>query len=90
MGEITTVGIDLVKNVFSLHGVDAHGKTDRAAQDRQPLRVARTHGATAAVPDRHGSLLGSAPVGPRPAAPWLTRGACAPRLVIAHDVEVTG
>ena len=23
---ITTVGIDLAKNVFSVHGVDAHGK----------------------------------------------------------------
>ena len=28
MGQITTVGIDLAKNVFSVHGVDAHGKTD--------------------------------------------------------------
>jgi len=28
MGEFTTVGIDLAKNVFSVHGVDAHGKTD--------------------------------------------------------------
>jgi transposase len=27
MGEITTVGIDLAKNVFSVHGVDANGKT---------------------------------------------------------------
>ena len=27
MEEITTVGIDLAKNVFSLHGVDAAGKT---------------------------------------------------------------
>ncbi len=27
MGQITTVGIDLAKNVFSVHGVDAHGKT---------------------------------------------------------------
>jgi transposase len=27
MGELTTVGIDLAKNVFSVHGVDAHGKT---------------------------------------------------------------
>ncbi|MDZ7654254.1 MAG: IS110 family transposase, partial [Burkholderiaceae bacterium] len=27
MGEITTVGIDLAKSVFSVHGVDAHGKT---------------------------------------------------------------
>lgn len=26
MGVITTVGIDLAKNVFSVHGVDAHGK----------------------------------------------------------------
>jgi transposase len=25
--QITTVGIDLAKNVFSLHGVDAAGKT---------------------------------------------------------------
>jgi transposase len=27
MSEITTVGIDLAKNVLSVHGVDAHGKT---------------------------------------------------------------
>jgi transposase len=27
MSEITTVGIDLAKNVFSLHGVDAAGRT---------------------------------------------------------------
>src|SRR5258708_39969843 len=27
MEEITTVGIDLAKSVFSLHGVDAAGKT---------------------------------------------------------------
>jgi transposase len=26
MGAITTVGIDLAKNVFSVHGVDSHGK----------------------------------------------------------------
>ncbi len=25
--KITTVGIDLAKNVFQLHGVDRHGKT---------------------------------------------------------------
>ena len=27
MSEITTVGIDLAKNVLSVHGADAHGKT---------------------------------------------------------------
>jgi hypothetical protein len=26
---ITTVGIDLAKNIFSVHGVDAHGMNDR-------------------------------------------------------------
>ena len=26
MEKVTTVGIDLAKNVFSLHGVDANGK----------------------------------------------------------------
>ncbi len=26
MGDVTTVGIDLAKNVFSVHGVDAHGR----------------------------------------------------------------
>ncbi len=26
MGEITTVGIDLAKNVFQVHGVDANGR----------------------------------------------------------------
>jgi hypothetical protein len=25
--KVTTVGVDLVQNVFQLHGVDAHGKT---------------------------------------------------------------
>ena len=27
MGEITTVGLDLAKNVFQVHGVDAEGMT---------------------------------------------------------------
>jgi transposase len=27
MGQITTVGIDLAKNVFSVYGVDANGKS---------------------------------------------------------------
>ena len=25
--DVTTIGIDLAKNTFSVHGVDAHGKT---------------------------------------------------------------
>ncbi len=27
MNEVTTIGIDLAKNVFQVHGVDASGKT---------------------------------------------------------------
>ena len=26
MDEITTIGLDIAKNVFQLHGVDAHGQ----------------------------------------------------------------
>ena len=37
MEQITTVGIDLAKSVFSLHGVDARGVLPRCAQ-----RVARS------------------------------------------------
>ena len=47
MEKVTTVGIDLAKNVFSLHGVDAHGKvalkrTVRRAQLSQPPSLGRT------------------------------------------------
>jgi hypothetical protein len=33
MSEITTVGIDLAKNVLSVHGVDGHGKRDRLTNE---------------------------------------------------------
>lgn len=37
---ITTIGIDLAKNSFSLHGVDSHGKTVlRKAMNRSKLQV---------------------------------------------------
>ncbi len=62
MGNVTTVGIDLAKNVFSLHGVDELGRSFCSA----PLRRAQVGGwwHTAAVPDRHGGVLGGARVGP--------------------------
>ncbi len=44
--KITTMGIDLAKSVFSIHGVDEHGKCVLKKQVRhdqlQPLRVAIT------------------------------------------------
>ena len=47
MEKVTTVGIDLAKNVFSLHGVDAHGKvalkcTVRRAQLSQPPSLVKS------------------------------------------------
>jgi transposase len=33
--KVTTVGIDLAKNVFEVHGVDAHGKTVMKKQIRR-------------------------------------------------------
>lgn len=46
MEEVTTVGIDLAKNVFSLHGVDAAGKTVL----RRTVRRDRLTEAVAALP----------------------------------------
>lgn len=63
MGNVTTVGIDLAKNVFSLHGVDERGGVVlRKTVSRARLMevVAQQTG----VPDRIRSVLRSARVGP--------------------------
>ncbi len=46
MEQITTVGIDLAKNVFSLHGVDANGKVAL----RRTVRRGELAQAVAALP----------------------------------------
>ena len=74
MGEITTVGLDLAKNVFQVHGVDAAGATVL----RKQLRRAQVHGVlrqAAALSGwaggvRPGALLGAQVARARP------RGAC--------------
>ena len=43
MDEITTVGIDLAKSVFSLHGVDAAGKTVLRRTVRRDRQIGRAH-----------------------------------------------
>ena len=61
MSDVTTVGIDLAKNVFSVHGIDAEGSVRlRRSVSRAKLPELI---ATAAVPDRHGSVLRRARVG---------------------------
>lgn len=58
MGEITTVGIDLAKNVFQVHGVDANGHiVVRKAVRRAQVAVLRGF---AAVPCRHGGVCDGA------------------------------
>ncbi len=68
--KITTVGIDLAKNVFQVHGVDEHGK----AVLRKQLRRDQVDGLLrqpSAVLDRHGGMrqrasLGAQAAGARP------------------------
>jgi transposase len=50
MGEVTTIGLDLAKHVFQVHGVDAEGATVlrkqlRAALSRLPKKFAELAGA---------------------------------------------
>ena len=56
MGNVTTVGIDLAKNVFSLHGVDANGAVVlRKTVSR--ARLMERRGTAAGVSDRTGGVL---------------------------------
>ena len=48
MGEVTTIGFDLAKHVFQVHGVDAEGATVLRKQLRRQL----------GVPQQRGSLVG--------------------------------
>ena len=56
MNNVTTIGVDLAKNVFQVHGVDASGR----AVIRQQLRRRQVGPTflqeTATVSDRRGSL----------------------------------
>ena len=40
--KITTIGIDLAKNVFQVHGVDERGKTVLKKQVKRDLSVAKS------------------------------------------------
>ncbi len=62
MGNVTTVGIDLAKNVFSLHGVDASGAVVlRKTVSR--ARLMELSSRSSRLSDRAGGVLGSARVG---------------------------
>ena len=62
--QITTIGLDLAKHWFQVHGVDAAGKIVirrrlRRAEVVEFFRGART------LPRRHGGLRDGAPLGAR-------------------------
>ncbi len=61
--KITTIGIDLAKNVFQAHGVNEHGKTEKkkAAQAQPGCGVLCE---SAAVLDWHGGVWQRALLGP--------------------------
>lgn len=59
MEEVTTLGVDLAKNVFSLHGVDAAGKPVLRRTVRRD-RLVQTVASLSPCLIWHGSLLGGA------------------------------
>ena len=66
---IITLGIDLAKNVFAVHGVDDNGKAVLVKPKISRSSPAAADRATTAVPDRHGSVFRCALLGaPVPAA----------------------
>ena len=70
--KITTIGIDLAKNVLQVHGVDERGKVlvKKQLKREQVLPFfANLH----ALPDRHGSLWQRALLGAESWRRWDTR-----------------
>ena len=62
--QVTTIGLDLAKRVFQIHGIDAAEKVvvRRQLRRSQVMGFLRSAGA---MPDRHGSLCHSALLGAR-------------------------
>jgi transposase len=62
--QVTTIGLDLAKHVFQIHGIDAAEKVVVRRQLRRSQMMAFFE-APASMPDRHGSLCHSALLGAR-------------------------
>ena len=61
---ILYAGIDLAKNVFALHGVNAGGAVVLRQPKARSRQAARARRCAAAVHHRHRGLLGCPPLGP--------------------------
>ena len=62
--QVATIGLDLAKHVFQIHGIDAAEKVVIRKQLRRSEVIGVLRG-SAAVPDRHGSVCHSALLGTR-------------------------
>jgi transposase len=63
MNEIVTIGLDLAKNIFQVHGIDACGKV----VVRKPLRrgeMMKFFANLPPLPDRHRGMCDSSSLGP--------------------------
>ena len=67
--QITTIGLDLAKHWFQVHGVDAAGKVvvKRRLRRAEVVEFLRDAGA---VSRRHGGLRDGAPLGARADRAW--------------------
>ena len=63
MGDITTIGLDLAKNVFQVHAVDEAGNVVVRKRIRRGQVLAFFSGIPT-LPSRTGSLRNGAPLGP--------------------------
>ena len=77
--QISTIGIDLAKSVFQVHGVDAAGKVIITKKLRRS-QVLPLFEKIAALPDRHGSVRHIASLGTRAQGAWARRASNAGEL----------
>ena len=63
--QITTIGLDIAKNVFQIHGIDAAEKVIVRKQLRRGQVTAFFEALAPSMPGRHGGLCHVAPLGSR-------------------------
>ena len=79
MEKVSTIGLDIAKHVFQVHGVDALGAVVRPPE-AAPGRCRWVLQGIAAVPDRNRGVRDRTPLGSGSHWRWVTRfGLCRPR-----------
>ena len=69
MGDVSTIGLDIAKSVFQVHGVDVTGAVVIRKRVSR-AKVLEYFGEPAAMPGRDRSMSVSASLGPRAASAW--------------------